>query len=89
MPGFSKEIIGRNDRNTSKKINNQEWLDKKKKKNTKKLASWWSLRQGHKVDETLVSPFRDKVSFPNPHPHPHPHRPAQNLGKGWKLNLLT
>ena len=77
MPGFSKEIIGRNDRNTSKKINNQEWLAKKKK-NTKKLASWWSLRQGHKVDESLVSPFRVKVSFPNPHPH----RLAQNLGKG-------
>ena len=85
MPGFSKEIIGRNDRNTSKKINNQEWLDKKKNTHTKKLASWWSLRQGHKVDESLVSPFRVKVSFPNPHPH----RLAQNLGKGWKLNLLT
>ena len=77
MPGFSKEIIGRNDRNTSKKINNREWLDQNKKKQ-KKLASWWSLRQGHKVDESLVSPFRVKVSFPNPHPH----RLAQNLGKG-------
>lgn len=77
MPGFSKEIIGRNDRNTSKKINNREWLDQKKK-TQKKLASWWSLRQGHKVDESLVSPFRVKVSFPNPHPH----RLAQNLGKG-------
>ena len=84
MPGFSEEIIGRNDRNTSMKINNQEWLDKKKKRK-KTLASWWSLRQGHKVDESSVSPFRVKVSFPNSHPH----RLAQNLGKGWKLNLLT
>ena len=78
MPGFSKEIIGRNDRNTSKKINNQEWLDKKTRKQKKKLASWWSLRQGHKVDESLVSPFRVKVSFSNPHPH----RLALNPGKG-------